>query len=109
MPGFILQARRQPEEGGPPSSSPSSPATAPCRIGFTVTKKIGNAVVRNRAKRRLRAAADAVLPGHGHAGYDYVLVGRTTTRDRAFAALCEDLQKALKNIHQQRKTVITHS
>ena len=60
----------------------------------------------------LRAAADAVLPRHGHAGYDYVLVGRTTTQDRAFAALCDDLQIALKNIHQQRqqrKTVITRT
>lgn len=120
MPGFILQARRRPEEGGPLSgpdtASGVSPATGPdtgaCRIGFTATKKIGNAVVRNRAKRRLRAAADAVLPRHGHAGYEYVLVGRTTTQDRAFAALCDDLQIALKNIHQQRqqrKTVITRT
>jgi len=116
MPGFILQARRRPEEGGPLSgpgaASGVSPDASPCRIGFTATKKIGNAVVRNRAKRRLRAAADAVLPRHGHAGYDYVLVGRTTTQDRAFAALCDDLQIALKNIHQQRqqrKTVITRT
>lgn len=108
MPGFILQARRR---SGEPEASIDAGAVK-CdagagngRIGFTATKKIGNAVVRNRTKRRLRAAAAAVMPLHGRADYDYVLVGRTTTQDRAFAALCDDLQKAFARVHQEQKTV----
>lgn len=102
MPGLILQARRRTGEGGA-ADIPDMPA---CRIGFTATKKIGNAVVRNRTKRRLRAVADALLPVHGRPGFDYVLVGRTTTQDRAFDALCDDLQKAFTRVHQEPKTVI---
>ncbi|MFZ5932250.1 MAG: ribonuclease P protein component [Pseudomonadota bacterium] len=98
MPGFILQANRR-------SGVEDDPADAPCRIGFTATKKIGNAVVRNRTRRRLRAAADALLPKYGRAGFDYVLVGRMTTQARKFDALCEDLQKALMRIHHEQKTV----
>lgn len=73
------------------------------RVGFTCSKKVGNAVARNRAKRRLRAAARAVLPGIGRAGWDYVLVGRPeATAARPFASLCDDLAGAIAAIHAGR-------
>lgn len=101
MPGLILQAwRRQPVAG-----LSAEPCRDTIRIGFTVTGKIGNAVVRNRTKRRLRAAAGRLLSHYGRAGFDYVLVGRTTTQTRPFEALCDDLQKALVRIHQEQKAV----
>jgi ribonuclease P protein component len=64
-------------------------------IGFTASKKVGNAVARNRAKRRLRAAVDAVMPRHAAANRDYVLIGRQATLHRPFADLQRDLFKAL--------------
>ncbi|WP_407692421.1 ribonuclease P protein component [Rhabdonatronobacter sediminivivens] len=73
------------------------------RVGFTCTRKVGNAVTRNRAKRRLRAAAQQVLRAHGRPGWDYVLIGRpgvTVTRD--FGALCADLRSALEAVHGAR-------
>ncbi len=65
------------------------------RAGYTVTKKIGNAVVRNRLKRRLREVVRAVLPGAGVAGADHVLIGREAGLARPFAALVADLAQAL--------------
>ena len=91
-PAFALQARRR-DEG--------EPAEAPIRVGFTATRKVGNAVARNRAKRRLRAAARAVIPAHGQPGWDYVLVGRAeTTAARPFTLLVEDLRGALAALHR---------
>ncbi|HEY7978328.1 MAG TPA: ribonuclease P protein component [Rhizomicrobium sp.] len=69
------------------------------RVGFTASRKVGNAVARNRAKRRLRAAAAAVLPLHGRGGHDYVLVARTATLTRGFAELLNDLSGALAAAH----------
>lgn len=69
---------------------------AQMRAGFTVTRKIGNSVIRNRVKRRLRALARDVLPGHGIAGADHVLIGRGDGLTRDFAAMAEDLRKALQ-------------
>jgi ribonuclease P protein component len=80
-PGLVFQARAVPSQ--------------PCRVGFTVTRKVGNAVVRNRARRRLRAAADSVLRAAPPPGWDLVLVGRAGTLTRPFALLCEDLRRAL--------------
>jgi ribonuclease P protein component len=65
------------------------------RAGYTVTKKVGGSVVRNRLKRRLREAARLTLPAHGHPGADHVLIGRDGGLDRDFALLCADLEKAL--------------
>lgn len=90
MPGLILQAR--PSEGG---------GAAEVRVGFTVSRKVGNAVVRNRARRRLRAAAEAVLAERGRPGYDYVLVGRAATPARPYAALVGDLEAALQSIERR--------
>lgn len=92
--GFLLQARRrEPDEGA-----------AGVRVGFTCSKKVGNAVLRNRAKRRLRELARAVLPVMGHAGWDYVLVGRPgATVSRDYADLLADLTQAMTAIHAPRK------
>jgi ribonuclease P protein component len=68
------------------------------RLGFTVTKKVGNAVVRNRTRRRLKEAARLMLAERGLAGVDLVLIGREATRKRSFAALREDLRRALVQV-----------
>jgi ribonuclease P protein component len=81
------------------------------RIGFTATKKIGNAVTRNRAKRRLRAAAAELLPVYGRARHDYVLIARNVTTTRPFEELLEDLTDVLQSGHTalDRKTGQTAS
>lgn len=92
-PGFILQARRRDTQDDPSC----------IRIGFTASKKVGNAVARNRAKRRLRALARLVLPRDGKPGWDYVLIARAgETATRPFAALESDLLRALAKIHAPR-------
>ena len=65
------------------------------RVGFTVTKKIGGAVVRNRMKRRFRALAREIIPALGHAGADHVMIGRDKGVERDFALLRTDLIGAL--------------
>ena len=69
-------------------------------VGFTATRKIGGAVVRNRAKRRLREAARALLLVHGVAGSDYVLIARQGTADRPWARLLDDVAAALTRLAQ---------
>lgn len=86
MPGFVLLVRRR-DDGD-----------ATMRIGYTVTKKVGNAVVRNRIKRRFRALAREVLPASGVAGADHVLIGRPDGLTRDFAQLRADLAKALGKV-----------
>jgi len=91
--GFLLQARRR----------DAAEDVSGIRVGFTCSKKVGNAVTRNRAKRRLRALAAALLPRLGHTGWDYVLVGRPgVTVDRPFDALLSDLEGAIRSIHAPR-------
>jgi len=70
----------------------------PVRLGFTATKKLGNAVVRNRAKRRMRAAARAEFGANPAPGHDIVLVAREAIRDNSFAALRDDLRAALTKL-----------
>lgn len=88
-PGLVLQAHRR----GPPESKGGA---SPIGVGFTVSRKVGNAVHRNRARRRLRAAAALLLERDGRPGYDYVLIGRPATVTRPFPALLADLEQALK-------------
>ena len=89
--GFLLQARFR---------NDGKPAV---QVGFTASKKIGNAVFRNRAKRRLREVARAVLPHLAQPGWDYVLVARPgATVDRSFTLLLSDLETALRSVHGGR-------
>jgi ribonuclease P protein component len=69
--------------------------SGPARLGFTVTKKVGNAVVRNRTRRRLKEAARLLLRDRSLGAVDLVLIGRHTTRGRDFGALMDDLGRAL--------------
>ncbi len=73
-------------------------AEAPVRLGFTVTKKVGNAVIRNRTRRRLKEAARVVLREGTLTGSDLVLVGRDGTRSRPFARLVDDIRRALLKV-----------
>ena len=71
------------------------------RVGFTTSKKVGSAVERNRARRRLRAVAAEILPSQGRPGTDYVLIGRKTTLGRAHADLRGDLANAVKRLAER--------
>jgi ribonuclease P protein component len=86
MPGFVLLVR---ERGD---------GDCNMRLGITVTKKIGNAVVRNRMKRRFRALARAILPSSGLQGADHVLIGRAGGIERPFDQLAAELSKALAKL-----------
>ena len=69
------------------------------RIGFTVSKKVGNAVHRNRTRRRLKAVAREILPTHGKKGHDLVLIGRVKTRKLPYSTLVSDLKLALGKLY----------
>ncbi len=86
---FVLQSRNRKDD-------------APMRVGFTCSKKVGNAVARNRAKRRLREIARLILPISGQPGHDYVLIGRanvTATTD--FAAMQTELAQSLQKLQSE--------
>lgn len=70
----------------------------PAQIGFTITKKVGNAVVRNRIRRRMREAVRFTDPALFEAGYDYVMIGRKDALSIEFDALCEDIESTLKRL-----------
>lgn len=96
-PGMIVQGRRRGEtrddmraEDGP-------------GIGFTVSKKVGNAVARNRARRRLKAVADEIMPTRANDAFDYVLIGRKETLERDFDSLLRDLGEAVDGIARKAR------
>jgi len=87
--GFVLQARDRHEDG-------------PVRVGFTCSKKVGNAVERNRVRRRLREVVRLSPPDRMRRGYDYVLIGRSAALDLPFSRLVEDFDRALRRVHTSR-------
>jgi ribonuclease P protein component len=91
MPGFILLVRER-EDGNPAM-----------RLGITVSKKVGTAVIRNRMKRRFRALARELLPVAGLAGADHVLIGRPSGIERDFDLLRAELGKALARVEPKAR------
>ena len=89
---FVLQGRNR-DDGGP------------ARIGFTVSRKVGTAVERNRVRRRLRDIVRRSAADDLRTGYDYVLVGRRTALSRQFDHMIEDFRNALRRLERQRSTV----
>jgi ribonuclease P protein component len=114
-PGLILQVRRQPSsesqsdnapraaqrDDAPRAARPQPVRPEPVRVGFTASRKVGNAVKRNRARRRLRAVAAEVLT-HAEPGTDFVLIARPATIDRDYQALVGDLVAGLKRLKLYR-------
>lgn len=84
MPGFVLLVRDRKD------------GDSVKRVGFTVSKKVGGAVVRNRMKRRFRELAREIIPVKGHPGSDHVMIGRSGGIERDFGALRTDLTRALE-------------
>ena len=90
--GFLLQAKKRKDAEEMPYA----------RVGFTCSKKVGNAVARNRAKRRLREVARLLLTDYGRPGWDYVLIGKANeTAELSFANLCHDFKACLSKCHQE--------
>jgi ribonuclease P protein component len=97
--GVIVQARaRQPGDAAPDGERETADTV---RVGLTVSRKVGNAVRRNRARRRLRALAREILPRDGRPGTDYVLIGRRETPTRPAAELRADLETAVRKVNRQ--------
>lgn len=95
-PGLILQSRLR----APNEARVEDPGAV--RVGFTVSRKVGNSVVRNRVRRRLRAAVEQVMPAHAREGHDYVVIGRAASLRRTFPGLIDDLTTALRRLKVYR-------
>lgn len=87
---FVLQLRKRADIG-------------PVRVGFTVSRKVGNAVERNRVRRRLREVVRLFGKGRMHSGYDYVLVGRQAALSLPFDRITHDFERALRRAHDGRR------
>jgi ribonuclease P protein component len=92
-PGMVVQAFKPADD---------APRAEDIRLGLTASKKVGGAVVRNRARRRLRALAREMLPRHGAPGHDYVLVARGDTATRPWPGLVQDIEAALRKLGHWR-------
>ena len=90
-PGFLIEAKEARDPSGPP------------RFGFTVTKKLGNAVIRNRMRRRLKEAVRKAQIRLARQGYDYVIVARPLALDLPFERLVADVEAGLKRVHAPPK------
>jgi ribonuclease P protein component len=88
MPGFVLQV----------AAAPAGLSLPVVRVGFTVSRKVGNAVIRNRVRRRLREIAREVIPGQALPTLDYVLVGRQGALGRDFVTMRQELVEALRRL-----------
>jgi len=87
-PAFVVQLNRRTSEG-------------PFRCGITASRKVGGAVERNRAKRRLRTLLRLTLPPLARPGIDYVLIARQEVLKRGFDLMCQELKQALKKLHER--------
>jgi ribonuclease P protein component len=94
--GFVLQALDRREDG-------------PVRVGFTVSKKVGNAVERNRVRRRLREVVRLAPPARMRSGHDYVLIGRRAALGLPFVRLIEDFDRALVRVHGKSPSATPHA
>jgi len=90
-PSLVVQARRRGATGDDDGGA---------RVGFTASRKVGSAVERNRARRRLRALADEVLTRHAVPATDYVLIARRALLEKPYGALRNELESALARVHQ---------
>ena len=93
MPSLILQAR--------PHDESDAEDMAPIRVGFTVSRRVGNAVIRNRVRRRLRAAAEEIMPEFADANSDFVIIGRPAARGQEYNTVTGHLKSALANYELQ--------
>jgi len=98
-PNLILLAKRQEKRGVIPEYS--------CRVGYTASKKVGNAVERNRCRRRLRAAVRELMPRFGIDNYDYVIIGKSSTVTSRYSWITKDLRDALIGIAKERRRSLT--
>jgi ribonuclease P protein component len=99
--GVIVQLRRW--DGAPGEGAEDGPDSCDVRVGYTASRKVGNSVIRNRARRRLRAAAAEVLGRRAAPGCDLVLIARSETVRRPFASLVADLDRALEKLGAVRR------
>lgn len=93
---FVLQARKRADEG-------------PARCGFTVSKKVGNAVERNRVRRRLREIVRLSGSTRMRSGHDYVVIGRRAALNLPFARIAQELEGALQRVHKSARNGSTGS
>ncbi|GHA87111.1 ribonuclease P protein component [Algimonas arctica] len=105
----VIQTRENPSTADTPHSDGPNAKNLAIRFGVTATKRIGNAVIRNRAKRRLRRVAHQLLPTLGRPGQDYVLIARDRTPTRDWDQLIDDATRALHSLPGPGQSPAKHS